>query len=372
MKVLLVGHSSDLAGAELSLLYSLEDVLKSGHEATVFLPNEGPLVERIRELNSDVEVRYIRTHSWMGKRQVGLVGVMRLLQCVMDVPFHFAALKSIEVDVMLCISSVTPAPMLAAKLSGLPLVLTLGESLRTNPSLSSVLSKSWISLLISNWATLVLPCSNFVAKQYRHASSVFYPEIRVPQVERKKIPDNMRLQNPRALILGSSSPEKGQLLAIRTIGSLRDQGIEITLDIVTDENSQYCQVLRAEIERLRLEKSIKISPPVRDVTQLFRNAELLFMCSQNEAFGKVTLESIARGVPVIGVDRGGTSEILSAGGGILADATTLDFGSSARQALERDRYEELMEQCFGHPMLGLGYNNGYSIVDHLESVLNPK
>lgn len=50
-----------------------------------------------------------------------------------------------------------------------------------------------------------------------------------------------------------------------------------------------------------------------DVDKLFECADIVFMCSQFEAFGRVTVEGMLSGALVIGADTGGTAEILQDG-----------------------------------------------------------
>jgi glycosyltransferase involved in cell wall biosynthesis len=47
-----------------------------------------------------------------------------------------------------------------------------------------------------------------------------------------------------------------------------------------------------------------------DPTPYYCHADVALMCSSDEAFGRVTVEAMKLGLPVIGIDSGGTNEII--------------------------------------------------------------
>ena len=48
-------------------------------------------------------------------------------------------------------------------------------------------------------------------------------------------------------------------------------------------------------------------------THIYNKLDCLLMCAKNEALGRVTIEAMSKGVPVIGYDNAGTSEIIKHG-----------------------------------------------------------
>lgn len=66
------------------------------------------------------------------------------------------------------------------------------------------------------------------------------------------------------------------------------------------------------------------------------------MCSRAEAFGKVTLESLLSGVPVVGYATGGTTELASLGGVVLTEPSPASLADSiARIANDGDALSEI-------------------------------
>ena len=52
---------------------------------------------------------------------------------------------------------------------------------------------------------------------------------------------------------------------------------------------------------------------VENTLPLIRGADVLLMCSRYDAFGRVTVEAMKLGKPVIGAKSGGTTELISEG-----------------------------------------------------------
>ena len=135
LKVAIFGHSAGLAGAELSLLFCVNRMVAAGMEVHVVLPKQGPLSDKIRELHDDVKIDFLPLRWWMGKRQGPLIGFIRTIQSLWDTIGVLGFLNKLKPQSTLTISSVTPAPLIASKLLGIPSILTLGESLKSTPTL---------------------------------------------------------------------------------------------------------------------------------------------------------------------------------------------------------------------------------------------
>ena len=58
---------------------------------------------------------------------------------------------------------------------------------------------------------------------------------------------------------------------------------------------------------------IKIVPFVQDVAPFYANADIALVCSRAEAFGRVTIEAMKYGLPVIAANTGASPEIIKDG-----------------------------------------------------------
>ncbi len=127
----------------------------------------------------------------------------------------------------------------------------------------------------------------------------------------------------RLLALGGIKPSKGQHIALEAA----QQCPHTFLDIVGPSGDDIY------VERLNRASasSENVSLQVRayDVAQELASHDVVLMCSQNEALGRVTLEALAAGKRVIGFACTATKELLGEGRGILYAPNTPQALASA-------------------------------------------
>ncbi len=329
MKLVISSHSSDVAGAELSLLRIVETAVKSGHTGLVTVPREGPLIKLLEPHKKSFSVAVIPTRMWMGRRFSLPVGLIRLCQSFLDVFKFLPILKAGQFDVMIVNSAVIPAPLLAARISGLPCLLIVRESVLTNPLLRSALPRKTIRLLLAKMANKVVTVSKYVATQFVHESSVIYPQVSELFYDDSSVSVvKKRETGLRIVMLGTISEEKGQLDAVRAVSLVGAHHEDIALDIYGHGSESDVKNLLRCIDILALNDVVTVHSPTSRVLEVYRQADLSIVCSRNEAFGKVTAESIMAGTPVIGYNLGGTSEILALGGGILIEPNSLSLADA--------------------------------------------
>jgi glycosyltransferase involved in cell wall biosynthesis len=112
------------------------------------------------------------------------------------------------------------------------------------------------------------------------------------------------------LQVGLIHPSKGQLEAVDAVHLLRRQGKAVRLIIAGTGRDK---ALRARIAELDLGAQVELRGYVSDPSPLYQGADVLLMCSRHEALGRVTIEAMACGLPVIGHRSGATPEVLGDG-----------------------------------------------------------
>ena len=114
-------------------------------------------------------------------------------------------------------------------------------------------------------------------------------------------------------IIGVISKEKGQEDAIKALMLLKKKISNIQLIIAGGGESSYIKKLKTIcIEQDPLEY-VKFIGFVENTDLFYSDIDCLLMCSRNEALGRVTIEAMSKGIPVIGFDNAGTSEIIKDG-----------------------------------------------------------
>lgn len=329
MRMFFASHSAAVAGAEQSLLRLVQEAADCGHEGVVALPNRGPLAEHLDALAPSFRSVILPNRMWMGQRFNFVVGTIRLLQALGDVPRYVSALKSGHFDIAVVNTCVAPAPLVAAWVTRTPSLLLVRESLMSNPMLRSVLPRPLIRRLLAELADEVITVSKYVARQFRYSSVIIYPQISRHFFE---TPVDSCMSRPpgelHAVMLGTISREKGQLEAVEAIRVARDLGADVRLRIFGEGNFNAERAVELAIQRLGLHSFVTVERSTTNVLAAYRSADISIVCSRNEAFGKVTAESVLAGRPVVGYDCGGTSEILAYGGGITVKPTPEFLGEA--------------------------------------------
>jgi L-malate glycosyltransferase len=130
-------------------------------------------------------------------------------------------------------------------------------------------------------------------------------------------------------VVGQITPWKGQDVAVRTLAALRQRGIDAHLllagaAVFTDamtrhDNLAYYASLEALRESLALEDTVHFLGEREDVPALLAATDLTLVPSWEEPFGRIVVESMAMGVPVLATNQGGPADTLRNGGGLTLD-----------------------------------------------------
>jgi glycosyltransferase involved in cell wall biosynthesis len=310
MKVLLVSHSSALYGAQRSLIDLATGLRDQGIEVVGTAPEAGPLVDLLECQGFDVRIMPCR--NWVHSRTAyhwyrKWVIAHRQARIASD------WIGGEGFDLIHTNSVVTPVGALAAKSAGLPHVWHVREGMPPKPD--------FFFMPFAKVRRFIQETTRFMVGISKHSCEgmkSFCPPDRIRLVYNGPISkveasdDSFRregLNNPlRLLCVGRVSLAKGHDVAARGLALLRTQGIDARLSIAGDVAAEFRDDL------------LKIAPEglhflgfVQDTSELYRKHDILLMTSQKEAFGRVTVEAMARGCLVVGTDSGGTPELIEHG-----------------------------------------------------------
>jgi len=118
----------------------------------------------------------------------------------------------------------------------------------------------------------------------------------------------------RLLIAGKISPSKGQLDAVEAVRLARVRGVDVELDIVGPVAVDADRTdVETAVRDAGLESVVRVHGPRADLVDAVGACDVGLVLSSWEAYGRVTVEFLLAGRPVIGYDRGGTVEIVDHG-----------------------------------------------------------
>ncbi|SFA60408.1 Glycosyltransferase involved in cell wall bisynthesis [Pedobacter suwonensis] len=115
----------------------------------------------------------------------------------------------------------------------------------------------------------------------------------------------------RLLIMGVLDETKNQIDAIKAVDLLISEGYEIVLNVAGGKSGPYFNFLEDYVYSRNLQDSVVFTGYIPSPRKLFEESDIVLVCSKNEGMGRVTLESMAFGTPVIGYDAAGTSELIN-------------------------------------------------------------
>ena len=111
-------------------------------------------------------------------------------------------------------------------------------------------------------------------------------------------------------LVGLIHPSKGQEEAVRAIDIVRRSTPSVKLLLAGSGKSDGLKQL---IATLGVQDHVDLLGFIEDPFKVFEKAHAYLMCSRNEAMGRVTVEAMASGLPVIGHASGGTLELVQDG-----------------------------------------------------------
>ena len=108
-------------------------------------------------------------------------------------------------------------------------------------------------------------------------------------------------------IVGSIQPAKGQESAIRALAEVHKTRPDVKLIVAGGGETAKLEDLVVEFG---LNESVTFTGHVDDPYEIYEQTDVVLMCSHSEGMGRVTVEAMAAGKPVIGYDNAGTSELI--------------------------------------------------------------
>jgi glycosyltransferase involved in cell wall biosynthesis len=347
-RVLFVNHTGEIAGAERSLL-DLLDGLRGRAELAVACPS-GELFEDLRRRDVEVEeipettlsFRPHPTHTPRGLAQ--LAGMARRLGDL--APRLGASVLHANTE------RAGLAATLLRRRARPPLVVHARAPFPANRvgTLTARTLRTRSNAIIAN--------SRYTAEGFSGGGRTTVDVVHNPvdcrrfdpaEADRDAARRRFGIDDERPLltVIGYLAPIKRQDDAIRILAHVRRDHPDAQLLVVgaprftaagaRSDNSAYADDLRGLTRELGLEGEVLFVGELDDVRDALAATDLLLVPSQREGFGRVALEGLAMGVPVIATAVGGTGEIIRDGvDGLLLEPEDPSRWAAAATALLAD------------------------------------
>ncbi len=141
--------------------------------------------------------------------------------------------------------------------------------------------------------------------------TVVYNGVAKPQ---KKPDFQGDVSSIKGLIVGFVAPFKGQYDLIKAIGLLdKNTRSLFHLDIYGNGAIEYVLLLKLYVMFRGLQKTVCFKGYAGNITEIYKDYNVGFMCSKAEGFGRVTVEYLLNGLCVIASDTGANPELVEDG-----------------------------------------------------------
>ena len=330
-KVLFISPNCSKYGAERSLVTLAAFLNKSGgYESHVLIPEYGDIVELLNAEKVQFTVQKFYCWTNIGKGRRVIKGLFKLLlnYCVsLKVKRRLESLNFYPDIVHTNVITTSFGHQLATKLKCKSIwhIREFGKlDFNMDFDLGTYLSCSLVDrsdLVIANSKAVL----DYYGKALHKARKIFiHNGINwVPEIQRQFNGKIFKI-----IMVGRLGEEKGHRDIINSIAFLVELGVDnIHLDIY-GEGSEYSS-LREMVSENKLDPYITFEGFSDSID--YSQYHLGIICSRNEAFGRVTVEYMMSGLPVIGTNSGGTKEIVKDGVGFLYAVG--DFEQLARHIL---------------------------------------
>ena len=334
-RILMVGHTAALGGAELALLRMVRRVDAARFDCRVLLFSDGPLVAQLREAGIATDLlplsykvvntsrhqaggALFRFHEvWATASQVWRVA--RFIRANRIDLVHTHSLKANLIA------------GLASRLAGRSCIWHLHMSLTDGympPWLAKIfrfLTRSVPGYLIANSHYTL--CSVAVAGS--RPSWVIYPGIHLEEFAPPAPTPSQERHHATVGIIGRISSTKGQDIFLRTAARVLQRFPTVRFQVIGSaffNDLVYEEEIHRLAESLGIAASVEFISFVSNVAARLHGLDIFVLASTTpEPFGQILVEAMAAGKPVVATNAGGVPEIVTHGqNGLLVPPGDVD------------------------------------------------
>lgn len=334
MRVAIISHVAGLGGgAERILLDLVTGLKREGIECTVYIPwtpYHGKDLEW--ELGkAQINFAYVPFYWWCSNRFLSLIfSLIGFILNVLFIPLFTYKMAEQRPDIVITNTSTSPSGAVVAKLLRIPHIWYVQEFGAEDHRFRYLLGEKRTIRIIDKLSSVIAFPSYAVLNKYaryvdKKKLSVLYQSI-VEQYSAEKMEATDRLNifktkdTLHLAIVGSVKIGKGQMDAVKALNKLLKDGYKAELAIIGGCDKNYLKSLKQIIDKYGINDKIIFTGAMKHPCNATWDVDVSLICSKNEALGRVLLESMFDGIPVVAAKSGGIPEIIEDGvTGLLYD-----------------------------------------------------
>jgi glycosyltransferase involved in cell wall biosynthesis len=341
LRIIFVSHTSQLNGADRSLLSLATELKQSGYaEPLVILPRVGPLSQYLHE--EGVATITCPAVRWVSRRFSSVHAIASLSSNTFCLARCYRKLRRFNPDLIYSNTLATGFGVAIAFALRRPHILHIREFLQEDFRMQFDLGAGLSIRLIASVTKHIICNSRAVAAKFEPLfetipKTVIYNGFECSNREHAH-PDfraGSSQQTPfRLFMAGTLSDGKNQADAIRALANLHRKGIDAHLYLAGKGNRRYTAYLKSLCVSLDITSSVHFLGFIDNLSSQYARADAVLICSRSEAFGRVAIEAMCFGAPVIAANNGGLAEIVEHNlTGLLYELNNVEALSIAVQRL---------------------------------------
>ena len=360
----ITSDSSSMAGVGPCLADALEYIDYKLISPVVICPCESAgvatILPRLEALDVPIYIRNLG--SWL--ISPSLWGITHLFRFVYTLKERVWALASLiereEIDLVYTNGLPCIDGAIAALLTRRPHIWHLHEAINNNPDLRAYIPSWLVQYLVGRLSNTIIVNSSFLAREFRVAGQlkplkVVHNGVNMSpfssllvSAEAISVRKELGLSANMLIILavGTANPRKGYDVLIKVAANILSKRSGVCFLIAGSELEHYSTYLHDLVIELGLEHTFRFLGARPDIPRLMKACDIFVHCARQETFGRVLIEAMASGKPVISTHCGGPEEIVK-------DGETGYLVPVDNSAVFTDRLIELLESQqvrshFGH------------------------
>jgi L-malate glycosyltransferase len=338
VRVLVANHTSTVSGAEHALL-DLLAALPADVEAVVACP-DGELADRLTAAGHERTPLTGTAGSLKLGPRATPVAVGELARAAYELRGLARSLSADVVHANSIRSALSAIP--AARLGGAPVVAHVHDCLppgRVSAAVRAVVRRADVVVANSAYSARCLGAPDALVTFNPVDLARFDPAT----VDGARVRRELGIADgaPLLAIVGQITPWKGQSTAVEALTAVRAERADARLLVVGApkfvdaatryDNRAYLAALHEQVARAGAEDAVLFTGERDDVPDVVAAADLVLVPSWEEPFGRIVVEAMAVGTPVLATRVGGPAEVVSDGeDGLLLDPR--DAGAWGRAA----------------------------------------
>ena len=318
-KVLVVFHDSNVkSGATASMLDLLAKLIQYNEiEVKALIPESGNLASELRKR----EINFINRKFYSGR-----YGIRSFKETILSFPkatlkliftlYSFLCIKKQfkDVDIVYVNTSDNYMGLLISIFLRKKTIFHIREFGVEDQNQRHVITDFFYYWIVNKFSSKVIVISDALKEKIEKVIDndklyLVYDDVNVSGTKLARKSDNTHT----FVIVGTLCEGKGQYLAIKAFHTLINDGYDAYLKIIGADDNQYADYLKRVVTDCGLDNRVEFTGFIDDPNTVKFQQDICLVPSLSEAFGRVTIESMASGMVVIVSDSGASKELIQDG-----------------------------------------------------------